>query len=82
MIFLDITNSSAVVASKVGKYVEKLTPDGIDHSLVEKEVIKKMIENLSAEGLKGKLSIVQGVNVDQERLFVNKNFKVISETSF
>ena len=45
MIVLKITNASEVVASKVGKFLELLTPDSIDHSTVEDQVIKKMIEN-------------------------------------
>ena len=35
MIVLEITNASEVVASKVGKFIEALTPDSIDHATVE-----------------------------------------------
>ena len=51
MIVLKISNASEVVASKVGKFLERLTPDSIDHATVEDQVIKKLIENLAAEGL-------------------------------
>ena len=55
MIVLKISNASEVVASKVGKFLELLTPDSIDHTTVEDQVIKKMIENLAAEGIKGEI---------------------------
>ena len=35
MIVLKITNSSEVLASKVGKFLESLTPDGFDQVTVE-----------------------------------------------
>ena len=41
MIVLKISNASEVVASKVGKFLELLTPDSIDHTTVEDQVIKK-----------------------------------------
>ena len=56
MIVLKISNASEVVASKVGKFLELLTPDSIDHATVEDQVIKKMIENLAAEGIKGEIA--------------------------
>ena len=56
MIVLKISNSSEVVASKVGKFLEFLTPDSIDQSTVEDQVIKKLVENLAAEGIKGEIA--------------------------
>ena len=53
MILLKISNSSEVVASKIGKFLESLTPDALDQSTVEDIVMAKLIENLKAEGLKG-----------------------------
>ena len=38
MIVLKISNSSEVVASKVGKFLEFLTPDNMDQSAVEDPV--------------------------------------------
>ena len=58
MIVLKISNASEVVASKVGKFLELLTPDSIDHTTVEDQVIKKMIENLAAEGIKGEIAAI------------------------
>jgi hypothetical protein len=51
MIVLKITNSSEVVASKIGKLLESLTPDGFDATTVEDILLRKLVENLSAEGL-------------------------------
>ena len=51
MIVLKISNASEVVASKVGRFLERLTPDSIDQNAVEDQVIKKLVENLAAEGI-------------------------------
>ena len=58
MIVLKISNASELVASKVGKFLERLTPDSVDHNAVEDQVIKKMVENLAAEGLKGEIASI------------------------
>ena len=58
MIVLKISNASEVVASKVGRFLERLTPDSIDQTTVEDQVIKKLIENLAAEGLKGEVAAI------------------------
>ena len=63
MIVLKISNSSEVVAAKVGKFLEFLTPDSIDNSTVEDQVIKKLIENLAAEGIKGEIAAVKGLGL-------------------
>jgi hypothetical protein len=57
MIVLKISNASEVMASKLGKFLESLTPDSLDQSTIEDIVIKKLAENLHAEGLKGEVSI-------------------------
>ncbi len=82
MIFLKISNASELVAAKVGKFVERLTPDGIDNSAVEDQVIKKMIESLSEEGLKGEISAVNSIDINDEKLIIDEGFKVRSHTSF
>ena len=63
MIVLKISNSSEVVASKVGKFLEFLTPDSVDQSAVEDQVIKKLVENLAAEGIKGEIAAVHGLDI-------------------
>ena len=82
MIVLKISNASEVVASKVGKFLELLTPDSIDHTTVEDQVIKKMIENLAAEGIKGEIAAINGLELDGENLSVQKGLNVRKHAVF
>ena len=82
MIVLKISNASEVVASKVGKFLELLTPDSIDHTTVEDQVIKKMIENLAAEGIKGEIAAINGLELEGENLSVNKGLNVRKHAAF
>ncbi len=82
MIVLKISNASEVVASKVGKFLELLTPDSIDHTTVEDQVIKKMIENLAAEGIKGEIAAINGLELDGESLSVHKGLIVRKHAAF
>ena len=76
MIVLKISNSSEVVASKVGKFLEFLTPDSMDQSTVEDQVIKKLVENLAAEGIKGEIAAVQGIELEGQDLKLHDGMKV------
>ena len=82
MIVLKISNASEVVASKVGKFLELLTPDSIDHTTVEDQVIKKMIENLAAEGIKGEIAAINGLELEGEKLSVHKGLNVRKHAAF
>ncbi|KZR65000.1 hypothetical protein [Prochlorococcus sp. MIT 1306] len=82
MIVLKITNASELVASKVGRFLERLTPDDLDSSTVEDQVIKKMIESLAAEGLKGEIAAVNGLDIDGEQLVLNEGLKVRQQATF
>ena len=82
MIVLKISNASEVVASKVGKFLELLTPDSIDHTTVEDQVIKKMIENLAAEGIKGEIAAINGLELEGENLSVDKGLNVRKHAAF
>ena len=82
MIVLKISNSSEVVAAKVGKFLEFLTPDSVDQSTVEDQVIKKLVENLAAEGLKGEVAAVNGLDIDGQDLSIHEGMKVRKHTSF
>ena len=82
MIVIKISNASEVVASKVGKFLELLTPDSIDHTTVEDQVIKKMIENLAAEGIKGEIAAINGLELEGENLSVHKGLNVRKHTAF
>ena len=82
MILLKITNASDVVASKAGKLFEKMTPEMIDQKLVETQVIQQMIEQLQLEGLKGQISIVKGLDLNEDTLITKSSFKVRSTKTF
>ncbi|MDO6352388.1 hypothetical protein Q3Y53_07515 [Synechococcus sp. YX-04-1] len=82
MIVLKISNASEVVASKVGKFLELLTPNSIDHTTVEDQVIKKLIENLAAEGIKGEIAAINGLELDGENLSVHKGLNVRKHAEF
>ena len=72
MIVLKISNASEVVASKVGRFLERLTPDSIDNAAVEDQVIQKLVENLAAEGLKGEIAAINGLDLSGDDLSVHK----------
>ena len=82
MIVLKISNASEVVASKVGRFLERLTPDSIDQTAVEDQVIKKLIENLAAEGIKGEIAAINGLDLDGDELSLHKELKVRKHSSF
>ena len=82
MIVLKITNAPELVASKVGRFLERLTPDDLDSSTVEDQVIKKMIESLAAEGLKGEIAAVNGLDLDGEQIVLNEGLKVRQQATF
>ena len=82
MIVLKISNSSEVVAAKVGKFLEFLTPDSIDNSTVEDQVIKKLIENLAAEGIKGEIAALKGLELEGANLSLQDGMKVRKHESF
>jgi hypothetical protein len=68
VIVLKISNASDLVASKVGRFLEMLTPDGLDEAKVEEEVIKKLVENLRAEGIRGSVASVKGLDLSSDGL--------------
>jgi hypothetical protein len=82
MIVLKITNASEVVASKLGKFLESLTPDGLDESTVEDIVVKKLMENLAQEGLKGEVASVRGLELENSKLVLNEGLHVRRHQTF
>ena len=68
MIVLKISNASELVASKVGRFLELLTPDSLDEAKVEEEVVKKLVENLRAEGIRGSVASVKGLDLAPDGL--------------
>jgi hypothetical protein len=82
MIVLKINNASEVVAAKVGKFLESLTPDGFDLTKVEDEVLNRLIENLGAEGIHGEVAAVKGLDLQGSDLMVHNQMHVRSHRSF
>jgi len=82
MIVLKISNASELVAAKLGRFLESLTPDGLDQSTVEDVLIKKMVENLQAEGLKGEIAAVRGLDLDGKHLNIDDSLHVRRVQSF
>ncbi|WP_320677239.1 hypothetical protein [Prochlorococcus sp. MIT 1300] len=82
MILLKISNASELVASKVGKFVELLTPDQIDQTAVEEQLMKELIKNLEGEGVKGQISIVNGMEVEGQKLLLGEGLRVRKQQDF
>ena len=82
MILVIITNSTEIVASKTHKLFAKVTPEKIDENLVESEVIKQMSSDLASFGLKGEISIVKGIDIEEETLVTKKGFVVKKSQRF
>ena len=82
MLVLKITNASDVVAAKIGRFLEALTPDALDEKTVEDVLIKELIKNLSAEGLKGEVAAVRGLELQEHGLEVEDGLHVRRRESF
>jgi hypothetical protein len=82
MIVLKISNASEVVASKLGKFLESLTPDSLDQSTIEDVLLKKLVQNLQAEGLKGEVASVRGLDLDGKEVVVHDGLHVRRHQAF
>ena len=82
MIILKITNASELVAAKLGRFLEMLTPDMLDHNAVENELIKQLVANLQAEGVKGELAAVIGLDLENGELRLQDGMKVRQHRQF
>ncbi len=82
MIVLKISNSSEFIAKKVGKFLESLTPESFDQSTVEDTLMRKLIENLAAEGFKGEVAAIQGVDLQDGELVIHNKMHVRSHRPF
>jgi hypothetical protein len=82
MIILKITNASELVAAKLGRFLEMFTPDMLDHNAVENELIKQLVINLQAEGVKGELAAVSGLELQDGELLLHDGMKVRQHRQF
>ncbi|MEA5443533.1 hypothetical protein [Cyanobium gracile] len=76
MIVLKITNASDVVASNIGKFLERLTPDSYDQNKVEDIVIDRLAANLRAEGIRGEVAAVKGLDLHDDDLVIHDRLKI------
>ena len=82
MIVLKISNASELMASKLGKFLESLTPDGLDQTTIEDVVLKKLVQNLQAEGLKGEVASVRGLDLAGKELVLQDQMHVRRHQTF
>lgn len=82
MIVLHITNASELMASKMGKFLESLTPDSFDEVMVEDVLMKVLIENLREQGLHGDVAAVRGVDLRNRELVLQDGCRVRAQHSF
>ena len=81
-IYLKITNSTEVVKQKTPKWLSDITPQRIDRKLVEDEVIKGIIEQLTLEGIEGEISAISGFDVKDSTLITKNNFIIRKTKAF
>ena len=82
MIVLKISNASELMASKLGKFLESLTPAGLDQTTIEDMVLKKLVQNLQAEGLKGEVASVRGLDLAGKELVLHDKLHVRKHQTF
>ena len=82
MIVLKINNASEVMASRMGKFLESLTPDAFDQTMIEDMIIKALVENLSQQGLKGEVASVRGIDLREKELVLQDRCHVRTLQSF
>ncbi len=82
MIVIKITNSSEVVASKIGKFLESLTPDGMDEVTIEDIVVRKLVQNLTEQGIRGEVAMVRGMDLQGSSLVINDPMQVRRHQQF
>jgi hypothetical protein len=66
----------------MGKFLESLTPDGFDETTIEDVLLKKLIENLHTEGLKGEVASVKGLDIQGKHLVVQDGMHVRRHDTF
>jgi hypothetical protein len=82
MILLKITNASEVMASRLGKFLESLTPDRLDETAVEDIVLSRLVENLKAEGISGDVLAVKGLDTEDGELRIRETMRVRRRLQF
>ncbi|MEB3321830.1 MAG: hypothetical protein VKI81_03305 [Synechococcaceae cyanobacterium] len=76
MIVIKVTNSSDVVASRIGRFLADLTPSGFDQNRVEDELMKQLAEQLAAQGLQAEVAAVKGMDLHRSRVQLQEQITV------
>ncbi|MFN7899564.1 MAG: hypothetical protein ACK5N0_07860 [Synechococcaceae cyanobacterium] len=82
MIVLKVTNSSEFMASKLGRLLAMMAPEAVELHAIEAVLMKKLIENLAAEGLSGVVASVHGLDFDGSKLVLEDRLHVQSHHEF
>lgn len=81
-IYLKITNPTEVVKNKTSKWLTDITPKRIDRKLVEDQVIKGIIEQLTLEGIKGEICAINGIEIKESTLVTKNDFVIRKKQIF
>lgn len=76
MIVIKVSNSSDVVASRIGRFFADLTPSGFDHNKVEDELMKQLVEQMAAQGLQGEVAAVKGIDLHKKALHIEDQVRI------
>ena len=76
MIVIKVTNPSAVVASRIGRFLADLTPSGFDQNKVEDELMKQLVEQMAAQGLQGEVASVKGLDLHNKTVQIQDQVQV------
>ena len=82
MIVLKITNASEVIATHIGGFLEKLTPDSYDNSKIEDILIDRLVTSLQEEGLQGEVAAVKGFDLDGKDIVLHDRMQVRVHRTF
>ncbi|MBC1260598.1 hypothetical protein FQK07_04825 [Synechococcus sp. BSF8S] len=76
MIVINVTNSSSVVATRIGRFLADLTPSGFDQNKVEDELMKQLVEQLAAQGIQGEVAAVKGLDLHNKEIKIDERIQV------
>jgi hypothetical protein len=80
MIVIKVSNSSDVVASRIGRFLADLTPSGFDQNKVEDELIKQLVEQMAAQGLQGEVAAVKGIDLHKKEIRIEDSVRIRRHT--
>lgn len=67
MIVIKVSNPSDVVASRIERFLADPASSGFDQNKVEDELMKRLVQELTAEGLQGEVAAVKGIDLHRKR---------------